>query len=153
MRAADIVRLAGILKKNNHAKEIYGIAKKEMGPALLYAAAFDRSISRVALIDPYVSYRSVVMNSVYKPGFIFGAVPGVLKSFDLPDIEAALAPGKLLIAGITDGNGKLISPENAETDLSVIRSAYRYKKADNNLNIIYGDTGNRVHELLEDWIK
>jgi hypothetical protein len=153
IRAADVVRLAGILKKNDHAEEIYGIAKKEMAPVLLYAAAFDRSISRVALIDPYVSYRSVVMNSVYQPGFIFGAVPGALESFDLPDIEAALAPRKLLIAGITDGNRKLLSPENAETDLSVIRSAYRYKNADDNLKIIYGDTGNRVHELLEDWIK
>jgi cephalosporin-C deacetylase-like acetyl esterase len=153
IRAADVVRLAGILKKNDHAEEIYGIAKKEMAPVLLYAAAFDRSISRVALIDPYVSYRSVVMNSVYQPGFIFGAVPGALESFDLPDIEAALAPRKLLIAGITDGNRKLLTSENAETDLSVIRSAYRYKNADNNLKIIYGDTGKRVHELLEDWIK
>lgn len=153
MRAADVARLAGILKKSAHADKVYGIAKKEMAPVLVYAAAFDRSISRVALIDAYSSYRSIVMNRLYKPGFIFSAVAGALKAFDLPDIAAALAPGKLLIAGITDGNGQPLSPENAETDLSVIRSAYHYKNADQNLDIIYGDTSNRLHNLLEEWMK
>jgi hypothetical protein len=153
IRAADVARLVGILKKDAHAGEVYGIAKKEMAPVLLYAAAFDRSISRVALIDAYSSYRSVVMNRLYKPAFIFSAVPGALKAFDLPDIAATLAPGKLLIAGITDGNGQLLSAENGEIDLAVIRSAYHYKNADQNLNIKYGDTGSRLRTLLEEWIK
>lgn len=153
IRAADVARLAGILKKELHAGKVYGIAKKEMAPVLMYAAAFDGSISRVALIDAYSSYRSIVMNRLYKPAFIFSAVPGALKAFDLPDIGAALSPGKLLIAGITDGNGQPLSPENAETELSVIRSAYRYKNADQNLDIIYGDISNRLHDLLEEWIK
>ncbi len=153
IRAADVARLAGILKKDVHAGEVYGIAKKEMAPVLLYAAAFNRSISRVALIDAYSSYRSMVMNNSYKPAFIFSAVPGALKAFDLPDIAAALAPGRLLIAGITDGNGQLLSAENGEIDLAVIRSAYRYKNADQNLDIEYGDTGSRLRNLLEEWIK
>ncbi|MBN8859524.1 MAG: hypothetical protein J0H29_14105, partial [Sphingobacteriales bacterium] len=119
----------------------------------IYAAAFDRSISRVALIDTYSSYRSIVMNRIYKPGFVFSAVPGALKAFDLPDVAAALAPGKLLIAGITDGNGQPLSSENAETDISVIRTAYHYKNADQNFNIRYGDAGNKLYDLLEEWIK
>lgn len=153
IRAADVARLAGILKKDVHAGEVYGIAKKEMVPVLMYAAAFNRSISRVALIDAYVSYRSMVMNRLYKPAFIFSAVPGALKAFDLPDIAAALAPGKLLIAGITDGNGQPLSPENAEADIAVIRSAYRYKNADQHLRIMYGDISNDLYDLLEEWIK
>ena len=153
IRAADVVRLAGILKKNDPTGEIYGIAKKEMAPVLLYAAAFDPAISRVALIGPYSSYSSIVMNRLYHPGFIFGAVPGALKAFDLPDIEAALAPRKLLMTGITDGNGKLLSPEDAEADLSVIKSAYQSKNADKNLNIIYGDINNKLYDLLDAWIK
>ena len=153
IRAGDVARLANILRKNAHDGEIYGIAKKEMAPVLIYAAAFDRSISRVALIDTYSSYRSIVMNRMYKPGFIFSAVPGALKAFDLPDVAAALAPGKLLIAGITDGNGQPLSSENAETDISVIRAAYHYKNADQNFDIRYGDAGSRMHDLLEEWIK
>ena len=153
IRAGDVARLAHILRKNIHDGEIYGIAKKEIAPVLIYAAAFDRSISRVALIDTYSSYRSIVMNRIYKPGFVFSAVPGALKAFDLPDVAAALAPGKLLIAGITDGNGQPLSSENAETDISVIRTAYHYKNADQNFNIRYGDAGNKLYDLLEEWIK
>jgi hypothetical protein len=49
--AADVVRLTFLLRKRDGINEVYGVARKEMAPALLYAAAFDPDIERVALID------------------------------------------------------------------------------------------------------
>ena len=46
IRAGDIVRLERLLKKRTGIAEVYGLAKKEMAPVMLYAAAFDPQISK-----------------------------------------------------------------------------------------------------------
>ena len=107
VRTADVVKLMGILKKNGQVREIYGVARKEMTPILLHAAAFDQNIKRVALIEPYSSYQSVVLNRFYYTGFVQNFVPGALTAYDLPDLEASLAPRKLLLIATTDGNNKI----------------------------------------------
>src|SRR5690606_3059413 len=56
IRAGDVVRLVRMLKEKDSAVEIYGLAKGEMAPVLLHAAAFDRTIENVALLRPYISY-------------------------------------------------------------------------------------------------
>ncbi len=76
IRAGDVVRLAGLLKRNNEINEVYGIARREMAPVLLHAAAFDPAITRIALIEPYSSYLSIVMNRYYEPGFIHSVRSG-----------------------------------------------------------------------------
>ena len=75
IRAGDVVRLTRMLNKNTGIGEVYGIARKEMAPVLLHAAAFDQGITRIALIEPYSSYQSIVMNRFYDPSFIYGVVP------------------------------------------------------------------------------
>ena len=82
-------RLVRMLKNDNKITDIYGVARKELSPVLLHAAAFDSSISRIALIEPYSSYMSIVMNHFYSSSFISGTVPGALKAYDLPDLAAS----------------------------------------------------------------
>lgn len=67
IHAGDVVKLARLLKKDRGVDEIYGLAREEMVPVLLHAAAFEPAISRIALIKPYSSYRSIVMNRFYNP--------------------------------------------------------------------------------------
>jgi len=95
IRAGDVVRLARLLKKGTAISEVYGIARKEMAPVLLHASAFDHDISRIALIEPYSSYRSIVMNRFYISAFIPSTVPGAIQAYDLPDVAANLAPRML----------------------------------------------------------
>lgn len=95
IRAGDVVRLARLLKKGTAISEVYGIARKEMAPVLLHASAFDHDISRIALIEPYSSYRSIVMNRFYISAFIPSTVPGAIQAYDLPDLAANLAPRML----------------------------------------------------------
>ncbi|HET7118976.1 MAG TPA: alpha/beta hydrolase family protein [Hanamia sp.] len=153
IRAGDVVRLTRLLKKNNHISRIYGLARGEIAPVLLHAAAFDTAISRVILIKPYCSYRSIVMNRLYKPSFVHGAVPGALKAYDLPDLAASLAPRKLMMIDITNGNDEPLAPGSDSTDLSIIKAAYHYRKAGNQLNILYDESPENLHGLFEKWIK
>ena len=103
---------------------------------LLHAAAFDKSISRIALIEPYSSYLSIVRNRFYTSSFIPGVVPGALKEYDLPDIEASLAPRQLLMAGVTDGYGKTTDTAAISEDLEIVRNGYKKKNAEENLMIL-----------------
>ena len=139
IRAGDVVRLTRLLEKNTEIKEVYGFARKEMAPVLLHAAAFDSAIARIALIEPYSSYRSIVMNRIYNPDFIHSTVPGSLEAYDLPDLAASLAPRKLMMIGVTDGLGNTIDSGNIMDDLSIIKTAYQEKNVDGQLNIISGN--------------
>jgi hypothetical protein len=153
IRAADVVMLARLLRKSGTVKEIYEVALKEMAPVALYAAAFEPAISRVALIGPYSSYQSIVRNRFYASSFIPGVVPGALREFDLPDIAASLAPRSLLMAGVTDGDGKSDNAEAIDKDLAVIRNVYKMQNATNMLNIIPLQSGNSLNAIFSDWIK
>jgi len=152
IRSGDVIRLTRLLKVCG-ISEVYGVARKEMAPVLLHAAAFDTAITRIALIEPYSSYRSIVMNRFYNSSFIHGAVPGALKAYDLPDLAASLAPRKLMMAGVTDGDGKNTDNESINKDLSIIKTAYHSKKADGQLNIISMNTIEKPNDFLIEWIK
>lgn len=153
VRAGDVVRLAMLLKKRNGMSEVYGLARKEMAPVMLYAAAFDPDIARVALIDPYSSYKSVVMNRYYNKGFIQNLVAGALSAYDLPDLAGSLAPRKLLMVGTTDGNGKRTDQVSIEKDLAIIKNIYQSKNAAEKLMIASPESTVKPDDLFREWMK
>jgi hypothetical protein len=153
IRAGDVIRLIRLLKKNSGISEVYGVARKEMAPVLLHAAAFDQDITRLALIEPFSSYQSIVMNHFYNSSFIPGVVPGALKAYDLPDLAASLAPRKLMMAGVTDGNGKTTDTASINNDLDIIKIAYQYKQADGMLRIVTVKPDETPDVLFTEWIK
>jgi hypothetical protein len=153
IRAGDIIRLRMLLNKRKGITEIFGFARKEMATAMLYASAFDSGITRIALIEPYSSYRSIVMNRFYYPGFVQSLVPGALSAFDLPDLAASLAPRKLVMAGTTDGNGEKTDQEDINKDLEIIKTAYQSKNAEGNLSIFTLDSTSDLSDILIEWIK
>jgi cephalosporin-C deacetylase-like acetyl esterase len=151
--AGDIVRLAMLLKKFEMINEVYGVARKEMAPLLLHAAAFNHDITRIALIEPYSSYQSIVMNRFYDPKFVHSLVPGALTAYDLPDLEASLAPRKLLMAGVKDGNGSNDDAESINNDLDIIKTAYRFINAEDRLKIESDKSPGKLTDLYLEWIK
>jgi len=153
IQAGDVGRLTGILKKINNEAVICGLARKEMAPVLLHAAAFIEDIGNIILIEPFSSYRLIVMNRFYNTKFPLSAVPGALKEYDLPDLAGTLAPRRLFIAGPTDGNGSTADIIGINKDLAVIKEAYRYKNAEGNLKILSERSGEIVYKSLFDWLK
>jgi hypothetical protein len=153
IRASDVVKLTAILKENSGVSEVYAVSMKEMAPVILHAAAFDQSISRIALVEPYSSYLSIVKNRFYSSSFIPGVVPGALKAYDLPDIAASLAPRKLMMAGVTDGYGKTDDVAAIKDDLEIVRNGYRKKNAEGNIMILSLPKYDDPDALYGDWIK
>jgi hypothetical protein len=151
IRASDVIRLTRLLKKRNDIKDVNGIAKKEMAPVLLYAAASDKSIASIALIDTYSSYESMVMNQFYCPCFVQNLVPGALTAYDLPDLAASLAPRKLILEGTTDASGKRTNQQSISKDIEVIKNAYHLKNADKQL--IISEDGGNLSGVLSEWSK
>jgi hypothetical protein len=152
IRAGDVVRLTRLLKENNGFSEVYGLARKEMTPVLLHASAFDTAITRIALIEPYSSYQSIVMTRYYNPGFVHSLVPEALKAYDLPDLAACLAPRRLLMAGITDGSGNYEDSVIINKDLEIIKTAYKQRKSESLLNIVPHEMIGKVYDLYMEWI-
>lgn len=148
IHAADVVKMGRILSRVKGITEISGMAIREFAPALLHAAAFDQNISAVALIDPYSSYRSLVANERYKEEFLFSTVPATIGKYDLPDLAASLAPRKLFISGATDGYGNSNNSADIDTDLNVIRSAFRHGA---NLQIITAGSASFQSSLIS-WL-
>jgi hypothetical protein len=93
------------------------------------------------------------MNRYYNPGFIHSIVPGALKDYDLPDLAASLAPRKLMLAGITDGSGNTADIETINKDLLIIKTAYKYRKSEDRLNVISREITGKPYDLYLEWIK
>ena len=153
VRAGDVFRLTRLLEKNSKVDEIYGVARKEMAPVLLHAAAFDPAIAQVVLIEPYSSYRSIAMNRFYNPDFILNTVPGALKAYDLSDLAASLAPRKLIMTGVTDGSGETTDTENINQDLSFIRTAYKAKRAEEQLKILTRESLDKPNDSFIEFMR
>jgi cephalosporin-C deacetylase-like acetyl esterase len=152
IQAGDIVRVADYLKgcKEVDASRIGAVAIGEMCIPLLHAAAFDKSICNITLIGSLISYRSIVMNRIYRIGLIptgkegighpyevdFGwGVPDVLSAYDLPDLIGCLAPRKVAMAGIKDHTMEPASDDMIKTDMNFPVSVYSYKGVSENLKI------------------
>jgi len=150
IQAGDVVRIVNQLKKEG-VKEIYGLAKKQLSPVLLHAAAFDKDIIKVALIQPYSSYRAVVMDKDYHAGFLHSTVAGSIGVYDLPDLAASLAPKDLLIAGVTDAGGNSNNDAGIVNDLSVIKAAYR-RTVPNKLQIVSEGIVSQLADQLKKWM-
>jgi hypothetical protein len=145
VQAGDVTKLAVVLKNYTKAEKITGFAKKGMAPVLLHSALLSDAIGSIVLSEPYSSYMSIVNLKYYNPGFIMSSVPAALKSYDLPDLEAAFCPRKLFILGAVDGNNTKTDKARIEKDLDVVRAAY--SKAGSSEMLYISDSNPGYREL------
>jgi dienelactone hydrolase len=114
-RVADILALMrGLESLSNPGERRVGIAARgAMTIPALCAASLNRSISRLYLASPLLSFASLVATESYSyPLSAF--IPNILAYTDLPEITAALAPSRVEMAGAVNGNGGLVSPSLVE---------------------------------------
>ncbi|MBN1481770.1 acetylxylan esterase [candidate division KSB1 bacterium] len=67
-----------------------------------YTAALESSLADVVLLQPLLSYASLVENEYYAPELIHATVPGALAYHDLKDINCCIAPRNLIIINPVD---------------------------------------------------
>src|SRR5690606_32566508 len=104
-------------------------------------------------VEPYSSYRSIVMNPFYEPSFIHSTVAGSLKEYDLPDLSSSLAPRNLLMIGTTDGLGQTTNSKDINKDLSIIQETYQKRNAEAKLLITSFESTHKSRDSFMDWIK
>jgi hypothetical protein len=126
IRAGDVVRTVNYLKGRADADvtRLAAVSRGEMSVVLLHAAALNQSIKQVALVEPLLSWSSIVLNEYYAPKYAPHAVAGALGRYDLPDLACALAPRKLLALGPVDEMGRPARSESIDAEFATARAAY-----------------------------
>jgi cephalosporin-C deacetylase-like acetyl esterase len=142
INAGDIIRTVQFLRSRSDVNQdrLSAIGIGELGPVLLHATAFDRSISDVVLVQSPTTYESFVLNRYYRPELVHAVVPGALREYDLPDLAATLAPRGLLLLNAIDQWGEPVSVEET-------RNTYQQ-------NLPTGGRFDVLHtRLAESWIE
>lgn len=88
MRTEDLLVCGSWLREQHGAAAVSLIARGEIGPAALHAAALEpRLVSAVRVEDSLTSWREL-MTSIDAPRHIHNTVQNGLRSYDLPDLNA-----------------------------------------------------------------
>jgi len=155
LQAGDVSRLVQFLKARADidSDRIAAVARAEMCPTLLHAAAFNKSISKIALIEPLISYRSMIMNRYYKPQLILTTVANSLQSYDLPDLAASLAPRGLLVVNMTDQLGKRAEQGLFDSEYGIVHQAYEQAGAKDKLKIRFWESFQNREEMFRGWVE
>jgi dienelactone hydrolase len=137
IQAADIIKVVNFLKGRTEVdlNKISAIAFDEICPALLHAAAFNKSINSVFLIGSLISYRSVVMNRFYDLSFATNAVAGALTAYDLPDLMGCISPRKIALVELKDQMKQPASKELIDEEMKFPQSVFTLKNVPGNLMI------------------
>ena len=75
------------------------------------------------------------MNRFYDHKYIPYTVPAALTAYDLPDLAVSLAPARLVITGMKDGNGERGDTESIRIAEETIKKGYLLKGATEMLEI------------------
>ena len=153
--AGDVVRLVDYLttRKDVAANKISALARGDLCPILLHAAAFDQRIGKVALYAPLLSYRSIVVNEYYQPHYVISAVAGALTAYDLPDLYALIAPRRLLLLNPADQDGKNVSGKQLKRDLKIARTAFAKQGQAQNLIVRFLPADETKERVFSQWLK
>lgn len=120
LRMNDILRGLDVLSEKNllPGNRVLGFGRGLIASALLHAAVVDSRIRGVILQDGLVSFRSIAETPIHRQ--IFEAVvPGVLGTYDLPDLVAALTPRPVWLVNAR-------SPLGENLTLPEVRASYQY---------------------------
>jgi murein DD-endopeptidase MepM/ murein hydrolase activator NlpD/dienelactone hydrolase len=94
------------------------------GPIALHAAALEPRVVALTLDGAITSWSDVVRTPITNDQ-LANVVPGVLASYDLPDLAASLAPRPLIIRAAVDPTGRPMARERVESAHAVAAEAYR----------------------------
>ena len=118
MQVFDLLRCVQYAKALDavDARNISVLGKGNGGIVALFAAALDPGIARVAMEGTLPSYLDMTRSRLHE-GLVDAVIPGILKSFDLPEVAASISPRPLwLVAPRT--------PTQAAADLDAVRKEY-----------------------------
>ncbi|MCI0456967.1 MAG: S9 family peptidase [Gemmataceae bacterium] len=124
-RVRDVLAVVNSLKLF---QEFEVIAIEAAGPVALHAAVLDERIKAVTLERSVVSWANVVATPI-SHNQLTNVVPGVLRSYDLPELAGLIAPRPLTIRSAVDATGQPLPPDDVKKAYAPCRAAYERAKA------------------------
>ncbi|MBR9999715.1 MAG: acetylxylan esterase [Cyclobacteriaceae bacterium] len=154
LRMADMRQLAKFAGEELSIKpgNLHAVSRDFLSADLLHAMAVNNDFNRIVLINPLVSYRSLIQNKKYHPRYIQSSVPDCVKDYDLPDLAALLAPERLFMIDVRDQNGDILQDPNNHRDIQVIKNSYPGNNRESHFQIRDSE-GLSYEELLSEWLE
>ncbi|MDX2032189.1 MAG: acetylxylan esterase [Blastocatellia bacterium] len=153
MRAADIIRGLDLLQSRAEVDpgRIYGFGKDDGAPPMLYAATLDERIRKIAIEGMLVSYQSITTHRIHRQVFEH-IVDGALKSYDFPDLAAALAPRPTWIVNGADPIGRRIALPDLKKQYATATALFRSLEMESSLRIANRKDPERAAAFYRDWL-
>ena len=137
LQAGDVMRVRAFLQSRpeQHAVGKIGVVGVgELATAVLHAAALDAELAGVVLSEPSLSYRSVVLNSLYGMN-LSEMVASALTAYDLPDLVACLAPRRVALLAPRNHLREPATAALAEEELAFPRGVFSRAGASSSLRL------------------
>ncbi len=136
MRAQDISRGVDVLASRQEVdrERIYGFGKDGGAVPMLYAAALDERIRKVALEGILVSYEAIATGRIHRQVFE-DVVPSALKYYDFPDLAAAMTPREVWIVNAVNALGNRLNSREVKVRYECALEAFRLSRAENSMHI------------------
>jgi cephalosporin-C deacetylase-like acetyl esterase len=131
-RVLDLLAVLQSLPQTDTAEGIHLIGSGTAVPVALHAAALTPAVKRLTLEQGVVSW-SVVARTPISRRQLANAVPGALRSYDLPDLAALLAPASVTVRAATAADGTAVTQEVLDREYARCRSAFAKNNAEKNL--------------------
>lgn len=149
----DVMRTLGFIEKHFGVSpaDVAGVSRGAFAPLLLHTAAIEGVCGKVALLEPMISYQSLVSSRRYPMANLHSAVPRALTAYDLPDLAACLAPRTLLLANARDGSGAPADAALIDQETSVIARAFSGAGKSNEFVVVQAK-GEELNQALSTWI-
>jgi hypothetical protein len=128
-RVYDVIQSFRALQQPDDPRGFHLIGIGPAGPIALHVAAIDDRVKALTLERSLISWSAVARTPVTRDQ-LAAVVPGVLASYDLPDLAAALAPRRFELLDAVDATGKPAGVDAVHQAYAACRAAYHAQKAD-----------------------
>lgn len=114
-RLNEIDALYAFIRGKKWGGGVSGFARGGVTTDLLHwAVVHSANLENLMLVNPILSYRSLVNDSAYRTTYLLHAGGGMLQHYDLPDLYRAIQSGSLRLVNPVDSRGEALN----STDLN-----------------------------------
>lgn len=123
-RVGEIDALFRFIGAKMPAVPVAGLGVGTTTTDLLHWASINRGkLDHLTLVNPVLSFRLLVGAKSYKPVYLLGTPGGMLSFYDLPDLYAGFAPGKLRLINPVDSDGEVLEKASPVIDRRIPQEA------------------------------
>ncbi|MDR2234040.1 MAG: acetylxylan esterase [Tannerella sp.] len=148
IRVEEIKIIVDFIKESGAYGTLTGVACGTLTSDLLHAAVINRDFHRLALINPLLSYESVVQEKNYLPKYLMSAPAGVIGQYDLPDLITALTPLNICLLNPVNA---LDQPADSDLIETILKDAG--KEYGNWSNLLIATNEEDVYAKLYQWLE